>query len=75
MVHLLSFRQLLDADLLHVVLLVEVVELDVSRQLQCTAVMTDLYCLADKRASSGVSLGNRCPIAHAFHTWILTLSP
>ena len=38
--YLLPFRQLLDADLLHVVLLVKVVELDVPRQLQCTAMLS-----------------------------------
>jgi len=32
--YLLSLRELLDADFLHVVLLIKIIELDVSRELQ-----------------------------------------
>ena len=58
--YLLSFRQLFDADLLHVVLLVEVVKLDVPRQLQCTEKMSDIQHVAEslswhtKHSSTGV---------------------
>ena len=40
--YLFPFRKFLNADLLHVVLLVEIVELDVPRQLQCIALMSDI---------------------------------